>query len=509
VISAAASPAVQAPAVAARDVSKRYGGIRALADVSLEIAPGSVHALLGENGAGKSTLVKILSGAVRPDAGAVEVGGRRLFFNSPAEARRSGIAVVHQELSLFPALKVVSNVYAGSEDHGPFGWMRSAAMRRAIERTMAEIGWSVPLDSTVGELTLAEQQMVEILRAFHFNADLVLLDEPNSSFTDVETKALYDAVRRFRERGQAFLLVSHRLDEVLAIADFVTILRDGRVVHAAPAAGLSVRDAVQLMVGSRGKEAAAARTTGRPAGAVRLSIAGLCAGRLRDLSLDLRQGEIVGVAGLEGAGTQDLFDALFGARRTAAGSMTLDGKDYRPRSPADAIRHGVASIPADRRTEGLMMRRGVAENIVLVILDRLRSALGMVGESAIRRTAKQFIDRFRIRVADPDVPAATLSGGNQQKVVLAKWLALRPVLILLNDPTRGIDVGAKAEVHAVIRELAAEGVSVLVWSSESEELLGLCHRIVVLNKGVCSAELDPATTGRHELTLAIVGEAAA
>ena len=506
-MTAAATLAVtRAPVVAALHISKRYGGVRALADVSLEILPGTVHALLGENGAGKSTLVKILAGAVRPDEGEISVSGRALALNSPAEARRAGIAVVHQELSLFPALKVVSNVYAGNETHGPFGWMHSGEMRNDLRRTMAEIGWSISLDREVGGLSLAEQQMVEIVRAFHFRADLVLLDEPNSSFTETESKALYDSIRRFRERGQAFLLVSHRIDEALTIADHVTILRDGRVVHWAPAAAMTVRDAIQLMVGTASKESQSRRPTSDAAAPTRLRALHVCAGRLRNLSFDLHQSEIVGVAGLEGAGVQEFFDALFGARRLEGGALQLGGVDYRPRSPADAIRYGVASIPADRRVDGLMMNRAVGENIVLVTLAQLGSKLGIVRDSAIHKAAQRFISRFRIRVASTDTSVATLSGGNQQKVVLSKWLALKPAILLLNDPTRGIDVGAKAEVHDVIRELAIEGVAILVWSSEADELLGLCDRIVVLHKGVWSAELDPAKTSRRDLLLAIVGE---
>ena len=453
--------------------------------------PGTVHALLGENGAGKSTLVKILAGAVRPDEGEVLVAGKKIALASPAAARRSGIAVVHQELSLFPAMHVASNVYAGNEDHGSLGWMHTRRMREDLSRTMSDIGWTIPLDRNVGSLTLAEQQMVEIVRAFHFKADLVLLDEPNSSFTEVESKALYDAVRRFRARGQAFLLVSHRLDEVLAIADYVTILRDGRAVHAAPAADLTVRDAVEFMVGTKGRSVPTARQPIAADAPVRLKASGIGAGRLHDLSLDLREGEIVGVAGLDGSGVQELFDIVFGTRKLDEGSLQVDGKDYRPRSPADAIRYGIASIPADRRTEGLMMNRAVAENVVLVVLGRLRSALGLVRGSVIHETAQRFIDRFRIRLADADVDVATLSGGNQQKVVLAKWLASKPVLMLLNDPTRGIDVGAKVEVHDMVRELAAEGVAILVWSSEADELLGLCNRIIVLTKGAESVDARP------------------
>jgi ABC-type sugar transport system ATPase subunit len=244
-------------------------------------------------------------------------------------------------------------------------------------------------------------------------------------------------------------------------------------------------------------------------GPVRLAATGLRSGRLHDLSLSVRSGEIVGVAGLEGAGVQEFFDAVFGTRKLEGGAMSLDGKSFAPRSSADAIRFGVASIPADRRTEGLLMNRPVDENIVLVVLGRLKSALGTVGDGVIHQFAQGFIDRFRIRLSDANVEVATLSGGNQQKVVLAKWLALDPVVLLLNDPTRGIDVGAKAEVHQVVRELAAKGVAILVWSSESDELLGICDRIVVLGNGRQTADLDPAVTGRQELVMAVAGGVAA
>jgi ABC-type sugar transport system ATPase subunit len=347
--------------------------------------------------------------------------------------------------------------------------------------------------------------MVEIVRAFHFRADLVLLDEPNSALTEPESEALYEAVRRFRARGQAFLLVSHRLDEVLRIADHVTILRDGKVVHSAPAAELTIRDAVRLMVGAAAAPATRTASRASPIGPVRLDARGIRAGRLVDLSVKVHEGEIVGIAGLEGSGIQELFDVLFGVRTLEAGELILDGSAYRPRSPMDAIRRSVASIPADRRTDGLMMNRSVRENVVLVILDRLRSAIRLLNDSAISRAARRFVERFRIRTLTTDSDAATLSGGNQQKVVLAKWLALRPGMLLLNDPTRGIDVGAKVEVHDVVRELAAEGVAVLVWSSEADELLGLCDRIIVLSNGRLAKILDPAVADRRDLALAVVG----
>jgi ABC-type sugar transport system ATPase subunit len=453
-------------------------------------------------------MVKILSGSVQPDEGSIEIGGRATVVSSPATARKAGVAVVHQELSLFPLLNVVSNVYAGNERQTGLGWMEEDRMRAELAETMASLGWSIPMDTPVGGLTLAEQQMVEIVRAFHFRADLVLLDEPNSSFTDAESKTLYDAVRRFRAKGQAFLLVSHRLDEVMAIADEVTILRDGRVVHSGPAAGLTVADAVRHMVGEKGAPRSVDRVSAEK-GPVRVAAAGVASGRLRGLSVSVRGGEILGIAGLEGAGVQEFFDAVFGTRKLEQGTLALDGKPFRPRSSADAIRFGIASIPADRRTDGLLMNRAVKENVVLVVLGRLSRKLGAIGDGTIRSFAQQFIDRFRIRIRDADVEVATLSGGNQQKVVLAKWLALDPVVLLLNDPTRGIDVGAKAEVHQMVREMAAKGVAVLVWSSETDELLSLCDRIVVLSDGRQTAELNPAEIGRQELVMAVAGGLAA
>jgi ABC-type sugar transport system ATPase subunit len=378
-------------------------------------------------------------------------------------------------------------------------------MRADLVATLDEVGWSVPLDREVGRLTLAEQQMVEIVRAFHFRAQLVLLDEPNSALTEAESEALFDAIRRFRARGQSFLLVSHRIDEVLGIADDVTILRDGQVVHASPAAELSVRDAVRLMVGATGAVGVRPQRPQGPVAPVRLRVEHARAGRLTDVSFDVRRGEILGLAGLEGSGVRDLFDTLFGVRTLESGTCVLDDDPYQPLSSAEAIDRGVASIPADRRTEGLLMARPVSENVVLVILDRLRSWRWFVRDTTIRRTAEAFIQRFRIRVRGASTPVSTLSGGNQQKVVLAKWLATQPKLLLLNDPTRGIDVGAKAEVHAVVRELAAEGMTILVWASESDELLGLCDRIIVLHDGHVHREMDPAAITRRDLLLAIVG----
>jgi ABC-type sugar transport system ATPase subunit len=490
-----------------RNVSKRYGGVQALVDVSLDVARGSVHGLLGENGAGKSTLVKILTGTVHADSGEILVGGREARITSPIDARRLGIGAVHQELNLFPDLTVTENVFAGDEPHTALGFVKQRRMADELKEEMNQVGWWMAVDRPVSDLTLAERQMVEILRAFHQRADVILLDEPNSALTDIETQALFAMMRRFQAQGQSFLLVSHRLDEVFSIADFITILRDGKRVAAAPAGELSLGQAVRLMVGTAEESqptrpTASAQVDTKP----RLTASGLTGRGFTDVTFEVRPGEILGFAGLEGAGVQSVFAALFGLRKRRAGTLAVDGSPYAPRHPVGAISRGVASIPADRRTDSLLMDRSVGENIVLVVLKRIKSALGFVNHRRILETAGEFAKAFRVRAPSLDTPVVQLSGGNQQKVVLARWLAASPRILLLNDPGRGIDVGAKREVHEAIRRLAASGMSILTWSSEAEETLDLCDRVLVMRKGRVIKEIDPASTSVNDLLLAVSAE---
>lgn len=498
---------VEVPRISVRNISKRFGGVQALSDVSLDVRRGSIHALLGENGAGKTTLVKILTGALLADVGTIMVSGQEVQITSPIHARKLGIAAVHQELNLFPDLPVAENVFAGDEPHDRLGFVQRRRMVEELTREMNLVGWWMDVDRPVESLTLAERQMVEVLRAFHQRTDLILLDEPNSALTDAETQALFGMMRRFQSQGQSFLLVSHRLDEVFGIADFITILRDGHRVASVPVAELRLADAVRLMVGSAEAAHVAARSTAVvPGQAPRLAVSHLTGRAFADVSFGVRPREILGFAGLEGAGVQALFGALFGLRKRTSGTMTLDGKPYAPRNPAEAIVHGVASIPADRRTDSLLMDRSVGENIVLVVLRRIKSALGFINRRRIADAAGEFAKAFRLRAPSLDTPVVQLSGGNQQKVVLARWLAASPRVLLLNDPGRGIDVGAKREVHDAIRRLAASGMSILMWSSEADETLEVCDRVLVMRKGGLAKEVDPTTTSLHDLLLAITGE---
>jgi ABC-type sugar transport system ATPase subunit len=494
------------PRVSVRGISKRFGGVQALDDVSLDVFPGSIHALLGENGAGKSTLVKILTGAIRPDAGTILVSGQDVRIGSPRDAIRLGIAAVHQELNLYPDLPVVQNVFAGNELHDRLGFVRRADMAAELKKIMNTVGWWIDLEQPVQALRLAERQMVEILRAFHLQADLILLDEPNSALTDAETQALFKMMRRFQAHGQSFLLVSHRLDEVFSIADHISILRDGRRVASSAISAMTLPEAVQMMVGSAQVARAAEQRSRDAQTPVELDVIGATAAGFTDVSFQVRHGEILGFAGLEGAGVQSVFATFFGLRRLLKGTLTLGGKPYRPRSTAEAISRGVASIPADRRVGGLLMDRSVGENIVLVVLHRVMAFLGFVPRRRIHQTADQYAKAFRLRAPSLDTPVNELSGGNQQKVVLAKWLATAPRLLLLNDPGRGIDVGAKREVHDAIRQLAGSGMSMLMWSSEAEETLELCDRILVMRKGRVVKEIDPATASLNDLLLAVTGE---
>lgn len=497
-----------APQVTIRHVSKRFGGVQALDDVGFEILPGTIHALLGENGAGKSTLVKILSGAERADEGEILIRGQDVAITSPSEARRLGISVVHQELSLFPDLTVRSNVFAGRELAGPLGLARNREMEREVRRVMADIGWHINLSVPVQRLTLAERQMVEILRAVHQQADLIILDEPNSALTDRETHALFTTMERMRAAGHAFLLVSHRLDEVFATADRVTILRDGRHVATLPREHLDMRRAIVMMVGeNQAIEAAEERSTAHhPEEAVSLEVRDLGDDAFQGVSFAAHRGEILGFAGLEGSGVHELLGALFGLVRVHDGEILLDGERYVPHNPREAVKQGIASIPADRKDEGLAMERSVAQNASLVVLRRIANRLGFITDGRIDRAVRPLLAGLRVRTPSISAPVTQLSGGNQQKVVLAKWLAGSPKILILNDPTRGVDVGAKSEVHSTVRRLADTGITILMWSSDAAETLELCDRILVLRDGRLVQECDPSTATLNELLLYTVGE---
>ena len=491
---------------------KRFGGVHALRGASLGVRAGEVHALVGENGAGKSTLINILAGAVRRDSGRILFEGREVDFDSPAQSQAVGIAVIHQELATLPTLNVAENLLMGRMPSRS-GWVDRAAMHRATREQLAQVGLDIDPRTPMRDLSLSQQQQVEIARALSAGAKLLVMDEPSSALTEYEAQRLLQLVRQLRTRGVAILYVSHRMSEVFAIADRITVYRDGAYVSTIDAASTTAAEVIGKMVG---RELAAtvpneARQNAEPLLELRGVTSPPSADRgsrvaLHDVSFTIGRGEIVGLAGLVGAGRSEVARAIFGAESFDAGEMLLDGRLVRFRSPADAIRAGVAMVPEDRKGLALFLEQPVRANISLVKLPFLARS-GVVQRRAERVLAEDAARRFRIRAPSIEAPVRALSGGNQQKTVLARWLAMQPKLLVLDEPTHGVDVGAKAEIYAIIRALAAEGVAILLISSELPEVLELSDRIVVMREGHVAAVLDRAQADEQVVMMHATGTA--
>jgi len=479
------------PLLVAEHVHKRYGGVHALSDAHLDVAPGEIHALVGENGAGKSTIINILAGAVKRDDGRVTFDGRLVDFDSPAESQAAGIAVIHQQLATLPTMSVAENVCMGRMPTK--GWWLD---RRAMYSTTRELLGAVALDVDPGtrmrDLSLAQQQLVEIAKALGAGARMLVMDEPTASLTEHEVLRLHALARRLRDRGTAILFVSHRLSEVFAISDRITVFRDGSHVATLATAVTAPEQIVGLMVGRAMSLEAAVHVPHRDA-AVVLEVRGLtrrnAAGPgLEQVNLTVRRGEIVGLAGLVGAGRSELARAIFGEDSYDAGVVLLDGARVRFRSPADALRSGVAMVPEDRTTLALFLEQPVRTNMSMAVLPHLRTRR-LISRRAERALATDYVGRLCVNTPDIETPVRSLSGGNQQKTVLARWLATKPKLLILDEPTHGVDVGAKAEIHELIRGLAREGIAILLISSELPEILALSARIVVMREGRVAATL--------------------
>jgi len=487
------------PALRVRGVSKAFPGVRALRDVGLEVAAGEVHALVGENGAGKSTLMKILFGVHQPDAGTIELGGRTVTIPSPQAAQRLGISMVHQELSLVPALDVARNVFLGREPaRGPglVDWPRLYRDARAL---LDRLGIRLDPRIPVRRLSTAQKQMVEIARALAWRPSLVILDEPTSSLTPAEIDELFRILRGLRDDGVAILYISHRLEELGQIADRVTVLRDGGYVATLDARRTTIPELIRLMVGRSLEQQFPKEVV--PLGDEALRVIGLTRrGVLRDVSFAIRASEIVGMAGLVGAGRSETARALFGADPHDAGEVYVRGRRVTVRSPSDAIRAGIGLLPEDRKTQGLVLPLSVATNISLATLPAV-SPGGVVRHRLRAALARRFVRDLRIRTPNIAFRTRNLSGGNQQKVVLAKWLASDPRVLIFDEPTRGIDVGAKVEVYHLMTDLARRGVGILLISSELPEVLGMSDRVLVMHEGRIVADL-PRTEATQERVIA-------
>ncbi len=496
------------PIIQLENISKTFPGVQALDQISLDIYPGEIHAIIGENGAGKSTLMNILAGELQPDSGRIIYQGQVRRIPNPYISQQMGISVVHQELALCPNLSIAENVSLNRTSTSfPLSFLKRGQFLKTARDALARLGLeNVNLNQPVGQLSVAQQQLVEIGKALSIEARVLILDEPNSALTQEETTHLFNMLRQVREAGVAILYISHRLEEVLNISDRITILRDGKWIDTLAAAGATVERLIASMVGravdglyQRFQEHSIQET-------VALEVKNLAGAEiLKGLSFQVRAGEIVGIAGLPDAGKDELVECCFGLR-TYTGEILVNGQKSRIHSPAEAIQQGLALIPADRRGAGAMLLLSVQDNVVAANLGEV-SRMGLLNRPAIRKRSQNYVSQLDIRIASLAQQMATLSGGNQQKVILARGLATRPAIFILHEPTRGIDVGAKAEIYTILQELAAQGVAILIVSSELPELIGQCDRILVMFSGTITGHFERSQASEEPILACAMGQA--
>ena len=478
-------------------ITKRFPGVLALDGVDFHIKAGEVHALIGENGAGKTTLSKILTGIYTKDAGEIKVHGRSVDIQTPLDAQRLGIRIIHQEFNLISHMSILENMFLETLGEQPWKFVSYKPMRVRAKEVLQALGLHISPDTLIRDLNVAEQQMIEIASALSKEADIIIMDEPTAALTDSEADRLFEIISRLRSQGAAIVYISHKLDEIISIADRATVLRDGRLVGTKPISDLSHDKIVRMMVGRPLQNLYVRNHT--PSTEVVLEIENLSVpGRVKNASLVAHKGEVVGITGLMGAGQYELIRAIFGAEPGASGTIRLHGRVVPIRSQWNAIQHGLGLLTENRKEEGLILPMSIVANVSLASLDQI-TRLGFLDHKKERKQAANYVEQLDIRTPSIDQKAAYLSGGNQQKVVLSKWLATKPKIILMAEPTRGIDVGAKAEVFRLIDELAAQGKVVLLVSSELPEVINLSDRIYVMHEGRIAAEVDARTTSQEEI----------
>ncbi|QKJ20667.1 sugar ABC transporter ATP-binding protein [Microbacterium hominis] len=494
-----------APALELRRVVKSFGAVVALRSGSLTLHPGSIHALIGENGAGKSTLVKIIAGLYRRDAGDFLLGGESVDFTSTAQSKAAGVAVIYQEPTLFPDLSVTENIFMGRQPTNRFGRIDRKAMRAEAVEIFQRLGVHLDPDRVTDGLSIADQQIIEIAKAISLDARVLIMDEPTAALSGVEVERLFAVARSLRDEGRALLFISHRFDEVFDLCDTVTVMRDGSYIDTTPIADTTVDDLVRQMVGRDVTEL----FPKLPAeiGDVVLEVEGLTRrGVFRDISFQLRAGEILGLAGLVGAGRSEVARAVFGVDAYQSGTVTLRGTVLPKGNPRLATTRGIALVPEDRRKQGLVLDDGVARNVTLAIRAKL-AKWGLLWTGLENEAAKVWASRLEVKTAALDAETGTLSGGNQQKVVLSKWLATEPAVLIVDEPTRGIDVGTKAEVHRLLSELAQQGMAILMISSELPEVLGMADRVLVMREGRLTGEFTRAQATPEAIMYAATADA--
>ena len=493
----------EAPVISLEHAQKSFGAVHALEDGHIDLFGGQVHGLVGENGAGKSTLVKILAGVYRPDSGQLLIDGEEAIFDNAKQSQEAGIAIIFQEPTLFPDLSVAENIFVGVQPLKRFRRIDGRRMRREAATLFEQLGVGLDPDRLARGLSIADQQLVEIAKALTTNARVIVMDEPTAALAMNEVEQLFRIVETLRARGNAVLFISHRLEEIFGICRRVTVMRDGRHVWTKPLDELTVPSVIRAMVG-RDMDALFPKVPTEP-GRVVLKVDRLTReGDFTDVSFVVRSGEIVALAGLVGAGRTEVARAIFGIDRADAGSVEIDGKRLRPGSPSAAMAAGIGLVPEDRRQQGLVMDFSIERNIALASLDTVRRG-GLVLRASERTFARDWALRLRLKYAKLTNPVWTLSGGNQQKTVLAKWLGRKPTLLIVDEPTRGIDVGTKAEVHRLLSDLAAQGVAILMISSELPEVLGMADRVVVLFEGRVMREFARAHADEDAIMRAATG----
>ena len=499
-------PDADAPlALRMRGIRKAFPGVVALDGVDFEVRRGEVHVLLGENGAGKSTLMKVLSGALGKDAGEIELEGRRVEIEGPAHAQELGIRIIYQEFNLIPQLSAAENIFLGKEPTLGGGILDRRRMAREAERLLSELGVRIDPNRAVRDLGIAQQQMVEVAKALSGEARVLIMDEPTSALTETEIHELFATIGRLTATGVAVIYISHRLEEVERIGHRVTVLRDGRLVATHGVGEVTIAHLIRLMANRELTEHYPKKRV--PPGRELLRVEGLTrAGVLRDVSFTLHAGEVLGVAGLLGAGRTELARAIMGADPLDAGRVIVKGEEVRVRAPRDAIRRGVGFLPEDRKTQGLVLELAVSRNLALPSTTRL-SRLGVVDAGAEKALAGRWVDELRVKTPGLEQRVVLLSGGNQQKVVLGKWLAADVDVLIMDEPTRGIDVGSKVEIYQLMNQLTAQGRGILMISSELPEVLGMSDRILVMRQGRIAAELDAVAATQEAVLRAALGQA--
>ena len=491
------------PTIELINIYKSFGSTRVLEGVSLPLFPGEVHSLMGENGAGKSTLVKIMAGLHLPDKGAIRMDGREVLFRSTAQAQHAGVSVIYQEPTLFRDLSIAENVFMHRQPKTRYGWIDYGEMNRAVSGHLRQLGVSLRPEDPVLGLSIADQQIVEIIKALTFEAKVLIMDEPTAALSVEEVKRLFDVTQRLRDRGVAIMFVSHRLEEVFAISQRITVMRDGQVVGSAPVREWTTEEVIRKMVG-RSLDALYPKENVE-AGEVVLRVRNLRrAGVFKDISFEVRRGEIVALAGLVGAGRSEVARAIFGIDPLDSGEVSVNGTDLRNHTAQDAMAAGIGFVPEDRQQQGLVMEMTVTRNATLTVLP-LVQRLGFVSRDKERQIAAQWTERMRLK-GHIDEPVNILSGGNQQKVVLAKWLATQPKMLIVDEPTRGVDVGAKSEVHRTLSRLAKDGMAIIMISSDLPEVIGMADRVLVMHEGKLTAELPRSEATEEAIMFAATGQ---